>query len=372
MPTAEDFEAAGLYDPALDALTGRLDLLEWLEGLGFTIAEMQRAHSILAVGLVSLATDRRLLGGEMLTRREATDLSGLSAANFDELATAIGFLPIPGAPNGEIGFTAEDATMLAASGVFASLLSRDEAMAIVRVIGSSMARIAEALVSMFLQNIESPHVKAGGSELVHAQQSYEAVGMLDTDFGVQLSLMLRRHTMQAVERTRRAGPGSEERFDFRFAVGFVDLVGFTATSATMSPQGLGQFLGDFEGRAHDVVTAAGARVVKLIGDEVMFVSTDPDAACRAGSALMSGFDLAGDHVLPRGALAYGNVLLRGGDYYGSVVNLASRLVDEAMPQELLVTDDLAVAATHCEFAQAGRRMVKGFPDPIPVNSFVTG
>jgi class 3 adenylate cyclase len=372
MPTVEDFEAAGLYDPAVDSRTGRLDLLEWLDAQGFTITDMQRAHDAVSVGLVSLATDRRLLGGEILTRREAIDLARLSAEDFDELVTAIGLLPIPGAPDGEIGFTAEDATMLAASSVFALLLSRDEAMAIVRVIGSSVARIGEALVSMFLQNIESPHVKSGGSELVHAQQSYEAVGMLDTDFGVQLSRMLQRHTMQAVDRTRRAGPGSEERFDFPFAIGFVDLVGFTATSATMSHQELGQFLGDFEGRAHDVATAAGARVVKLIGDEVMFVSTDADAACRAASGLMSGFDFAGGHVLPRGALAYGNVLLRGGDYFGSVVNLASRLVDEAMPQELLVSDDLAKAATRCEFAPAGRRMVKGFPDPIPVNSFVSG
>ena len=209
-------------------------------------------------------------------------------------------------------------------------------------------------MSLFLQDVESPHVSAGGSELVQAQQAYEAVGLLDSGFGAHFNSMLRRHTIQAVERTRQAAIGFEERFDYRYAIGFVDLVGLTAISAKLSPQEVGEFLRDFEGRSHDVVTAAGARVVKLIGDEVMFVSIDPDAVCRAANAFMASFESASDHVVPRGGLAYGNVLLRGGEYYGSVVNLASRLVNEAVPQELLVTDELAAAATQCEFAPSGR------------------
>jgi class 3 adenylate cyclase len=368
----EEFEAAGLYDPAADANLGRLELLEWLDDQGFSIAEMQHAHQVVTVGLVSLATDRRVLGGELLTRRAAIELSGLSPDDFDETATAVGFVPIAAAPDGEIGFTAADAMMLGALGFLTSIFSRNEAMAVVRVMGSSAARIAEAAVSLYLQDIESPHVKSGGSELVQAQQSYESVGLLDGGFGDYLNSMLRRHTMQAVERTRSATIGFEERFDYRYAIGFVDLVGFTAISAKMSPQRLGEFVGEFESRAHDAVTKVGARVVKFIGDEVMFVSPDPDAACRAANALVSGFESAGENILPRGGLAYGNVLLRGGDYFGSVVNLASRLVDEAVPRELLVTDELALAATQCEFESAGRRMVKGFADPIPVSSFLTG
>jgi adenylate cyclase len=112
--------------------------------------------------------------------------------------------------------------------------------------------------------------------------------------------------------------------------------------------------------------------VKLIGDEVMYVATDADAACRAGSMLMEGFGNEMERVVPRGGLAYGDVLVRGGDYYGSVVNLASRLVNEAVPQELLVTEDLALATENCEFLPAGRRMVKGFAEPITVRSFVSG
>ena len=67
-----------------------------------------------------------------------------------------------------------------------------------------------------------------------------------------------------------------ERLHYRYAVGFIDLVGFTPISQTMSGQQLRLFMRDFEGRAHDSVTAAGARLVKLIGDEVMFVAPDAD------------------------------------------------------------------------------------------------
>ena len=347
-------------------------MLDWLDGEGFTIEEMQRAHGTPSVGLVSLATDRRLRVGELIARAGALESSGLSPEDFDDAVNAIGLVRIDGAPEREIGFAPPESAALAAFGMLMSMFSRDEAMATLRVIGSSVARIAEASVSLFLQDIESPHVKAGGSELVQAQLAYEAAGLLDSNLGDSLGPLLRRHTIQAIERTRQAATGTDERFDYPYAVGFVDLVGFTALSADMSPQELGVFIRDYEGRAHELVTGAGARVVKLIGDEVMLVSSDADAACRAASALLLGFEAFGHHVVPRGGLAYGNVLLRGGDYYGSVVNLASRLVDEAVPQELLVTDEAAQAALSCEFAPAGRRMVKGFSDPIVVRSFLNG
>lgn len=372
MPSAEDFEAAGLYDPAVDAVRGRLDLLDWLIGEGFTIEEMQRANAIPTAGLVALASDRRLRAGALRARTDALESSALSPDDFDDAVNAIGLVAVDGAPEHEVGFTEADVAAIAALGAFMSMFSRDEAMATLRVIGSSVARMAEASVSLFLQDVESPLVKAGGSELVQAQLAHEAVGLLDNNLGRHLGSLLRRHTIQAIERTRRATIGADERFDYRFAVGFVDLVGFTSLSADMSPQQLGVFVRDFQGRAHELVTAAGAQVVKLIGDEVMLVSPDPDAACRAAHALLSGFESLDPHVVPRGGLAYGNVLLRGGDYYGAVVNLAARLVDEAVPQELLVSEDVARAAAACEFAPAGRRMVKGFADPVVVRTFLSG
>ncbi len=106
-------------------------------------------------------------------------------------------------------------------------------------------------------------------------------------------------------------------------------------------------------------------MVKLIGDEVMFVTLDASAACDAALALCEEF--AGDpSVTPRGALAAGPLVVRGGDYYGPIVNLASRVAQLAVPNELLVTEAVAAEASSSglRFAPAGKRMLKGFEDPV--------
>jgi class 3 adenylate cyclase len=69
-------------------------------------------------------------------------------------------------------------------------------------------------------------------------------------------------------------------------------------------------------------------------------------------------------------MAYGPVLAKVGDYFGSVVNLASRLVDQAVPGEILVTTELA-QKSGLDLEPAGRRMLKGFPDPVAVASLTS-
>jgi adenylate cyclase len=358
MPTREDYEAAGLLEGGGTA--DRLALLEWFSSLGITIEEIARRRD----NLTAVAGDLRVVPGVRLTATEAAARSGMDRRQIEEISTALGFSPIDGAPPGEIGYTPDEVELFETMTVISSMFSAPEALSILRVIGSSVGRLAEALVSMFLSDVETPHVAAGASDFELATKTYDAVGLLD-GFAARLDPILRRHVLQAVERSRRATV-DDNRLRYRFAVGFVDLVGFTERSARMTPAELTTFIRDFEGRAHDVATACGARVVKLIGDEVMFVATDADAACRAAAALTQAFDDDGSQVLPRGGLAFGDVLTRGGDYYGSVVNLASRLVDEAVPQEVLVTAEVVTAATGCSFQPAGRRMVKGFHDPVAV------
>lgn len=367
-PVEADFEAAGLYDPETQARSGRLDLLRWLTEQGFSLAEMVEGVEHDSIG--SLAGDRRMLPGKRMTTAEAIALAGFPADDFDELAVALEFRPIHGSPEGETGFTAEEVETIVHFGSLRELFSPEEAVSLVRTIGTSVARIAEASISLFLADVESPHVLAGASELDLALKVYDAVGIID-GFTAALDPILRRQMMQAIERTRRTTVGHTERFQYRYAIGFVDLVGFTELSAGMDAMGLANFIRDFEARSHEMASRAGGRVIKLIGDEVMFVAEDAAAACRAGSALMEEFTAVDATVVPRGGLAYGSVVPRGGDYYGTIVNLASRLVNEAVPRELLVTDALAEAAEGCEFAPAGRRMVKGFADPISVQSLVS-
>ena len=107
-------------------------------------------------------------------------------------------------------------------------------------------------------------------------------------------------------------------------------------------------------------------MVKHIGDEVMFVAVDPNAACEIALELVEAVETLGRGVRPRGAVAFGPVLQRAGDYYGPVVNLASRVAELAVPYEILVTEELVHAAEHWSlaFKPAGRRMLKGFEEPV--------
>jgi adenylate cyclase len=121
------------------------------------------------------------------------------------------------------------------------------------------------------------------------------------------------------------------------AVGFVDLVGFTRTSGSMQTDELGRLLGRFEALASDVITEAGGRVVKLIGDEAMLVFPTADQAAQGAIELVDAC-AAGDLPSARAGLSLGQVLARGGDYFGRPVNLASRLVDVAPPDTVLADD----------------------------------
>jgi adenylate cyclase len=149
----------------------------------------------------------------------------------------------------------------------------------------------------------------------------------------------------------------------------VDLVGFTPYAQDVAPQELAGFVETFEARANDVVAERGGRVVKHIGDEVMFIDADPTTACEIALRLVEAFGGEAG-VSPHAGVGFGPLVARGGDYYGSVVNLASRIADLAVPGEVLVTEAVERTAVGqadtFAFEPAGRRMLKGFAEPIPL------
>ena len=112
-------------------------------------------------------------------------------------------------------------------------------------------------------------------------------------------------------------------------VGFVDLVGYTALSQELDGAELNALVARFEGVTYDTVAQLGGRLVKTIGDEVMFVAEEPEVALQIALELTDR--TRQDEVLPRAraGMACGPALAREGDYYGAVVNLAHRLVEIA-------------------------------------------
>lgn len=137
-----------------------------------------------------------------------------------------------------------------------------------------------------------------------------------------------------------AGRASSARLPHGRAVGFADIVSFTTITAEMSTDAFAAFVQTFETRVRDVVSRAGGRTVKTMGDAVFFVADD----IRRGAAV--ALDLAdafpADCPTPvRAALVWGQVLARFGDVYGAPVNLAARLTPEARPGEVLVDEGTA-------------------------------
>jgi adenylate cyclase len=357
-PTIAEYQAAGLYDAAAPNAAERLSLLQWLSARGVTIEQMLRSRRPGGT-LTGLAGDLMVNPGAHLRLAEVAERAGLTAAEVEAIRRTAGLAPVdPDEPR----FADRDVQSFAATAVGRQLFGEQATRHFGRVMGSSLARIAEAVVSMFLVTVEEPIREAHGSELELAQASVRAIEAAEVVPSV-LQSVFRSHLAESIRRFRLAREDSTGTV--RFAVGFVDLVGFTTVSRRMTPRELTDTIERFESTAHETATAKGGRVVKLIGDEVMFVAIDAGAACDIALTLVEHF--AGDPaVTPRGGLTYGALINRGGDYYGPVVNLAARLAELAVPNEMLVTPELAAKVNDpgLRFEPAGRRLPKGFDEPV--------
>jgi adenylate cyclase len=294
------------------------------------------------------------LGERDLTWPELCERAGVDHSIADRLWRALGF---PDVPPGERVYTDDDvrALRLAAEGIERlSGEQRERAIEFIvseaRTVSGHIARIAEAQVDA-LTGLE----QLGLREASRAQALEE--GVEGSDFGWLLLYGFRRHLDEAMRRRAESESGAEPIL----AVGFIDLVDFTRTSTGLDAASFGRLLGRFEALAWDEVTEAGGRLVKLIGDEAMFVS--PPSA-NAAAAALAILDECGRHELPRAraGVALGPILVRGGDYFGDTVNLASRLVDAVDPGTVAVDrgfrervgDDAGL-----RFRSLGRRELKG-------------
>jgi adenylate cyclase len=347
--TAAEFQALGLYDPDGPHAAQRLELLEFLTGLGATADDLLAYRDELA-GLASVVV---LRGGPAMTLAEAAERSELSEEKIRRVMRAAGF---PERPPDEAaiseGFLAVAEGMAAAEALFGEAV----VLQLVRVMGAAMARVADAMVSAFLVNVE-PGVR--GEDPVGlgvARANAEAVALLP---GIvpALDVLLRQHIIAA--RRTILGDAADAGYETQqLYVGFVDLVGSTSLAQRLSTRELGAMLTEFETMAADTVTAAGGRVVKLIGDEVLYTAADAAAACAIARDLVA--TLAGHPVLPpaRVGLAGGEVMLRDGDVFGPVVNLAARAVKEAAAGEVLASPGV-VAAANVPSHALGERPLKG-------------
>jgi class 3 adenylate cyclase len=358
---ANEFERAGLYDAGASDAADRLALLEWLAGYGFSLDELVEGDARGRLGI--LAGDRIIRPGPRLTVGEVASRAGIDVERVWQIRRASG-LSAPG--RDEKAFTEADIELFVAFEAAVALFGEQAGFQFVRVLGSSLARLAETVNSMFLAEVEQPLVAEGRGVFALAQANLETTRALDLVPDV-MNVLFREHVEEAIRRSMASRATTADPEMGGMAIGFVDLVGFTPLSQQLDASELAAVVDDFEATAFDLVSSHEGRVVKLIGDEVMFATVEAAAACEVALGLAEAF--AGDSsVTPRGAIASGPVLSRGGDYYGAVVNLASRAAELAVPYEILTTgavrDEAGAVDTTLSFDPAGRRILKGFADPV--------
>jgi len=360
-----EFQRRGLYDPESPNAEDRLALLRWLEEHGVSLEEMVDASK--RSRLPALLADRVIRPGDRFERAELAARAGIPVQRVEKIRRAVGFA----ATQSDVdAFTEGDVKTLRVFEAAAAFFGDRPAFEFSRTLGNALARVAEAAISLFSSNVEGPLMTERPSELDLAKANLDATQLLDMVPSLMDNLF-RVHVEEAIRRSQDARRATHSYDTAWLAVGFVDLVGFTPLSQQLSVRELAALVNEFEGRAFDVASDHAGRVVKLIGDEVMFVAPSASAGCQIAIAIAESCSRSGA-VRPRGGLATGEILTRSGDYYGPIVNLASRIADLAIPHEILVTAQVRADAQGMTgsllFEPAGRRMLKGFDEAVELFS----
>jgi adenylate cyclase len=258
-----------------------------------------------------------------LTLDQAATRAGLEPAQIAAIWTATG-LPTPDPDDPCLGDGDVEILRAIADLQACGLTDPDFVMQLARVCGRHLRRIADAQISAARQQARN------GDLTDHARHT---VPILER----ALTHLWRRHLADAATRALLDADDSGDAC----AIGFVDLVGFTARSQQLDDHQLAELVTAFEQLATTTAGRHGGTVVKTMGDEVLFVHDEPEAAARIALELIERCD--DDPVLPvaRGGLAWGYPLAIGGDYFGPPVNLASRIVKLALPGTILADPALA-------------------------------
>ncbi|HTL87635.1 MAG TPA: adenylate/guanylate cyclase domain-containing protein [Acidimicrobiia bacterium] len=358
-PGVEEFEAAGLYDPDAPNADGKLALLEYLVSIGATIEDFA------LVGeneLPSLASVVGLFPNrERITLDEAARRADVTPEFVRSVWRAAGF-SVP--EDGDAQLTGLDIQLFEGLSASVDFFGEDNTLQFIRVLGASAARVADAAISTFVSHAVPGSVERDPTLVELARLNAEATALLPSVI-TGFDQLLRYH----LHALRRFGDIAVEGLDVQLrSIGFADLVGSTGLSAALTPRALVDVLTEFEVTASDISSSHGGRVVKLIGDEVMFVTNEPLAATEIGLTLIEAF--AEHNVLPpvRVGVATGQVVSRDGDFAGTVVNVAARAVGVARPSSLLVDETTCDALDPERFRtrSAGAFSLKGFNERVPL------
>jgi adenylate cyclase len=357
-----DWEAEGLLEGLDDdgARKARRALLDELEDEGVPLAELKRA--VAEERLALLPVERVLAPAPDCSARDVSQRSGMDLDYFLASRRALGF-PVPD-PD-EKAFTEQDVETARLGVQYTGAgFPPDETIEVTRVLGQGMARYAEAMRTMAAHTFLEP-----GIDERELARRYETVAKsLLPLIGPWLENVFRMHLLQVLRQdaiTREQLESGKVEDARTTAVAFADLVGFTALGETVQPEELSGVAGRLTALA-ERVAGGPVHVVKQIGDAVMLVSPEVDPMLEAVLGLVEAAD-ADDAFPPlRAGVAYGPAVNRWGDWFGSTVNVASRLTERARPASVLASEAVREhAGDGYAWSSAGPKKLKGLSSPLP-------
>jgi len=328
-------------------------LVEHVLGLGGTQNDIERAARTTGLGPLALELTLRPEGRSVPfgTYLQETELD---AGQVRRLWSALG---LPESPEMPFPVTPDMASALEAMAFLSLHLGEDAVLGLARVIGSSVARIADALSNATRVGVEMPQLDTGMTYSEVARNYTTVARELLPLLWDTIGAVFRRHLV-LVAYQRWSTDEERAAVTVERTIGFVDLVGSTEVLRTLSVSEVAAAVNRFEQLVWDQVNAAGGRVVKLIGDEAMFMVDEPAPACALASVMVE----TSPHPL-RVGLAHGPAVAMHGDFYGPTVNLAARLVAVAPASSVVVSDSVKDAvANEFAFEEIPTGPLRGFPD----------
>lgn len=310
--------------------------------------------------------ERAILGEE--PRRSGSDVAeeaGVPLEDARRLWRALGFADA----GGTRAFTDGDAEALAlvARAVRETGLDFETMLRLTRAVGHTVARLADWEVATLSTAVEEFARTTPETLPASMRSGLDLIEKLAPHFDQLLVYSFRRHLAAAVGRIEMLGAIDEDLHVAQATVGFADLVQFTALSNELDEHEIGDLVEVFESRCSDVIADHNGRVIKTLGDSVLFLESDPAQAIDIALDIIAV--IGRDDRLPavRLGLATGPVVLRMGDVYGPPVNLAARFTAVARRNRVIIDERTAalLPVTEFETRPLPARPIRGFGDLEP-------
>lgn len=296
--------------------------------------------------------------GEAVARQ-----SGVSREMSTRLWRALGFPDMGDAV--AYGQGDVDALRLGRELIESGLVTEATAIRLARAVGQTMARLADWQVSALIEAANGEDGEQSGSQLNAAM---DLADELAPSFEHLMVYAWRRHLVAAATRAEDLSEAELARLIHTESVGFADMSRFSLLSNDLDNPGLGSLVETFENVCADHVTGAGGRLIKTLGDAVLYVFDEPELAARVSLELISTVSARDDLPDIRVGMATGTVVSRLGDVFGPPVNLAARLSNVARSNRLLVDETTASALEDSfELRALPRRPIRGFGMLSPIN-----